>query len=765
MLTTGIVVLIGVVVACYSPQLVDRYWVSCLPLCLYIAYINPQLRIIGLLLGSFLWATGFMHWQLDHRLSAEWNNKRLVVVGEVLNIPKQSQYSSSFVFRPIAIQGEPITEARQHRMNRVRLNWRDAPENLRPGQIWSLNLKLKQPHGFQNPGGFDYERWMFERKIQATGYVTRSQQNRLVGRNDLSINLQRHRIRQHLIEACQACRHSGLIQALAIGYRGDIGEQTQGLLQQTGTAHLIAVSGLHIGIVAALFYSIGLWLWRGRLYRWRLKRKELAMLVAWLAGLAYCLLSGFELPAQRAMLMLSIVLLTLLLRLPFNLLNSIMTALVLVLILSPLAVLSASFWLTFSALLIISFGSFLLQGERSRLKQLVVIQLLFSILFIPLSILIFGQVHSASMAANLIAVPLVSLVVVPLNFILLLLFWLPLPWLQFLYGLLDRLIGLLIDYLEWLQEHGLQAIAVSEIAPWKLFLLLVFGLILLLPKGLLSRSILLLALPPLLFWQTGKASARALEVTVLDVGMGTSIVIQTLNHSLVYDFGAGNRDGYSLGEWVVLPYLLRQGISRPDRIVISHADQDHAGGYYALEDDFKGVPIYSGTPKEFAEKFPDTPTAFDCHLSEGWIWDGVSFEFVTTRPSSSASENDRSCVLKVSLGAKSILIAGDIESRQEQALLRDRAGRLVADILVAPHHGSLSSSTSDFIAAVGARHVIFTTGFLNRWGFPRTDIVERYLASSSNVYQTDKTGAISIECNKLECQLQSYRQENPRIWY
>lgn len=760
MLTTGIILLTGIIVACYSPHLVDSYWASWLPICLFIAYINPKLRLLGLLTGSFLWATVVMHWQLDHRLSVEQNNKRVTVIGEVLNIPRTSPISTNFLFKPISISNYKGTLPKK-----VKLNWRKAPDNLQPGQIWRLKLKLKQPHGFQNPGGFDYERWMFARGIHATGYVVKSEQNVLQRNNPFSVNSLRYRLKQHIEESCVNCKNTGLIQALAIGYRGNISHPVRSLLNQTGTAHLIAVSGLHIGIIASVFYSIGLLLWSRLLYAGWFKRKELALLLAWVAGLCYSLLAGFDLPAQRAMLMLTVILSSLLLRSPFNLLNSIQTALVLVIIVSPLAVLSESFWLTFTALMIIAFGSFLLQRESSRIKQLVIIQLLFSILFIPISIFIFGQIHSASIAANLFAVPLVSFVIVPLNFILLILFWLPESLLQLLYGLLDSLLDVLTGYLNWLQNNGLQAINVAQIDGWMLILFLIFMILLLMPRGIISKTILLLLLPPLVFWNQHQQSANELTMTVLDVGMGTSIVLQTARHSLIYDFGPGNNQGYSLGEWVVLPYMQSKGIEKPDRIVISHADQDHSGGFYALQDEYTGIPLYSGTPEGIKNKFPQLGFIRDCHHTQSWIWDGVKFEFISDQPGLSASKNNRSCVLKVTLRQNSILIAGDIESRQERNLINSDRQSLTAGVLVAPHHGSLTSSTEAFIKSVGANHVIFTTGFLNRWKFPRPEIEQRYVKTGSEIMQTDKTGAIQVKCSADGCKLEKYRQQHPRIWY
>ena len=491
----------------------------------------------------------------------------------------------------------------------------------------------------------------------------------------------------------------------------------------------------------------------------------MALLLAWIGGLIYSLLSGLDLPAQRALLMLTVVILSFFIRSSFNLLHSINTVLVLVVIIYPLAVLAESFWLTISALMIIAFGAFILQQQPSRIKQLLVIQLLFSILFIPLSIFIFGQIHSASIAANLIAVPFISFIIVPLNFILLTLFWLPQPVLQLLYALVDYLLELLMSYLNWLQNNGLNAIEVAEIEEWKLILILIFIVLLLMPRGFISRAMALFLLPPLVFWNQHQLTAKELKMTVLDVGMGTAVILQTAHHSLVYDFGPGNEQGYSLGLWAVLPYMHNQGIDKPHRIVISHADQDHSGGFYALQQKYEGIPLFSGTVPEVKHKFPELQSIKDCHLTKSWMWDGVKFEFIGKQPEQSVSENNRSCVLKVSLNENSVLISGDIEFDQEIQLIKENPEILRATVLVVPHHGSETSSSEAFIKAVDADGIIFTTGYLNRWKFPRSKIVQRYAKTGAQLMQTDKTGAIQVYCSEVDCKIKKFRHQHPRLWY
>lgn len=758
MITAGIAVLMGVILACFQAHSIDIFWISLLPLCLFLIYFNPPVRSVWLLCASFLYASLHIHLQLEQRPEPSLNNRKLSLVGEVIDIPRAGVGSTRFIFKP---ESNPVLKL----PGRIRLAWRNPPQSLKAGQRWRLSMKIKRAHGFQNPGGFDYERWLFVKGIHATGYVLEDSGNSLLDNNKLSINRFRQDINDWIIRHCADCRYPGLLLALSTGYRGELRESGRILLQDTGTAHLIAISGLHIGIIAGFAFFLARKSWDLMLFHSRFNRIEFCWLVCWLSALLYSLLSGFELPAQRAFLMLTVLCLLFMLRLPMNLLNSVMTTLIAVLLFSPLAVLSESFWLTLCALSIILLGSFILRGESSRWKQLFTIQLLFSLLFIPLTMLIFGQVHSASLLANLVAVPLVSLFIVPLNFMLLGLFWLPDSWLELAYHLVDKLIGLLIGYLQLLQQFGLQAIQVPALNLWQLLLIVVFMLLLVFARSLPGMRAWLYFLPVVFFWPRNPPTNELLWVTVLDVGTGNAVVLQTRYHSLIYDFGPGNRLGYSAGQRVVVPYLRHRGIDKVDRIVISHSDQDHAGGLYSVIDQFKDVPLYSGTVETLKQKFPQLQSIQDCYQASDWRWDGVDFEFLTTTSIDPYIENNRSCVLRISMGSQVILLMGDIESSQEQTLVNEKAHKLKAAILLAPHHGSRSSSSPEFIDAVSAGHVIFSSGYLNRWSFPKTEIVTRYQQSSARIYRTDQDGAIQIECDSDNCRVVQYRQLYPHIWY
>ena len=759
MITAGIAVLTGAILACFQTQSMDIYWLSWLPVCLFFIYFNPAGRIAWLILSSFLYTSVHLHFQLEHEVPDEIAHKMHQVTGVVSSIPVNRGASVRFEFD---IKSSQLSAAfAQH----VQLSWKNPPQRLQAGQRWQLQIKLKPAHGFQNPGGFDYERWLFVKGIQARGYVVSGVENRLMGQGPMSINRIRERINGWIDSHCHNCRYTGLLQALSTGYRGHINAEQRELLQSTGTAHLIAISGLHIGVIAGFIFFLAHHVWNLFFFRTIFTRSEFCWLLSWVMVLMYSLLSGFELPAQRAFIMFSILGLQMLLRVPFNLLNSVMTTLVVVLIFSPLSVLSESFWLTLCALGVILLGSFIMQNQHSRWRQLILIQVLFSLLFIPLTLIVFNQLQIGSLLANLVAVPLVSMIIVPANFLLLLLYFLPAPLLDTAYSVMDYLAGYLIAYLSLLEESGFKAMPLHSLSAWKIMLILLLLLIVVLPTGLIRMRSWLLLLPVLIFWPSERNDDVLMSLNVLDVGTGNAIVVKTRHHALVYDFGPGNRSGYSTAAWVVEPFLQQQGVEQVDLIIISHNDQDHAGGLYALLKTYQHLPVLSGTPNSLRRSFPELSQVTDCHDRQPWYWDGVKFEFLMTGKQDSRSENNRSCVLQVSVGDHRLLLTGDIEASQEAELLARYPQQLNSEVVLAPHHGSETSSSTEFIQAVSPGHVIFSSGYLNHWRFPRPTVVNRYRATGAELYRTDRDGAIQVDCNLATCRVEKFRQRYPHIWY
>ncbi len=759
MITFSFAVICGTALAFWGNSPVDSHWITYLPILLWGAWLHPRIRFLYIACSALLWASLLFQLNTGQRLTDEYDGQVVLLRGSVVDLTAQRKNSVRFYLKP-----DFIESYRRPLPKKIRLSWYRGQQLPQAGQRWQLLVKLRQPNGFQNPGGFDYERWLFVKGIAATGYVKKSDLNyKLADADWFNIDHFRLQVVKAIDRACNNCQHHGLFKALVVGFRGDIPRHQDKLLRDTGTAHLLAISGLHIGMVAGLFYFIGGFFWRRLLHRLPFNRLECSALLSMTAALIYAALAGFSVPTVRALVMLTVVLLALLLRKGVNLLNSIACAISLILLVDPLAVGSASFWLSISALLIIALGQFLLVNQNNRLKQLLVIQVLFSLLFIPLGILLFDQASPAGFLANIVAIPLLSFIILPATLIGSLLAVIDIPLAASLFDWLDVLTGWLLDYLQLLLASGFQ-IYQSADRPIMLLVCLAISIVLmLLPLGWRARLPVLVLLPVMMLWQPQGIVSNGFRLTILDVGMGTAVVVETKNHSLIYDFGPGNNYGFSAGDWVVKPYLRYRGIQKADLTVISHVDSDHSGGFISFIDEYVAAQLLTGTPKALVKRFNMDGSVRNCHNYPAWYWDGVRFEFLTVnpRPIKQSSNND-SCVLKIS-GYHTALLTGDIESRQEKRLLNRLPDKLPSDILLVPHHGSLTSSSEAFVREVKPEIAVFTLSRFNRWGFPKKTVVTRYRQIPSQILRSDRHGAITLSSRSGGLKLKVHRQHK-RIW-
>lgn len=728
---------------------------AALPLGLY----RPWLRWPALLLAGTGWAawqtTQLATLQLPHELEA----RDLLVRGQVVGIPEQlaedrlrlrfliDAYQSPAGWQPLVLP--------------VRLNWYRTAATLNAGERWQLRLRLKAPHGLTNPGGFDYERWLFANRIRATGYVRTDPGNHSIDRARARPWL---RLRQQLSDILQRLDlpqiQRALLRALAIGDRAGMSRRQWELLAHTGTSHLLAISGLHVGLVATLVFFLVEQLWR-RLGggRWWASPRAGAV-TAMLAALLYALLSGFQVPAQRALVMIWLWMLAIICSgraQPWPVFG---LALWLILLNDPLAVLSAGFWLSFGAVALILFLSRGRHGRGGYLPRLVWIQLGLVAGLTPLLWLWFQQASLTAPLANLVAIPWVGFGVIPPLFLGLLL----LPLSPTAGQTLLALAGYSIDWL-W---RFLQLLDFGTAAQWyapplasATAVLFAVGLLVwLLPAatGLRGAALPLLLLP---LWATSpqRPTPGALKLTLLDVGQGLAVVVETRRHLLIYDTGPAIQDGFDSGASVLVPFLRQRGYRRLDRLVISHGDNDHSGGGASLLRQFPAAIVDSGEPQAVR-----WARAFDCARQPGWQWDEVRFEYLLTN--SVNSGNNASCVLKITAAdGRSVLLPGDIERPVETALIVAHQARLQARVLIAPHHGSRTSSSAAFIAAVDPDWVLFATGYHNRFGFPKADVVTRYTATGVRHLDTAGAGAITVTITPgKSIRVAGWRDQHRRIW-
>ncbi|MDH3763218.1 MAG: DNA internalization-related competence protein ComEC/Rec2, partial [Gammaproteobacteria bacterium] len=461
------------------------------------------------------------------------------------------------------------------------------------------------------------------------------------------------------------------------------------------------------------------------------------------------------------LLMLSIMLVALLLGNRVNLLQSLSLAVIVILLVDPRVLGTSSFWLSVCALLVIAFVQFRLPARMSWWRQLLALQCFFSLLFMPLGLLIFDQLNPAGFVANIVAIPLVSFILLPV--ILLACLLAPaLPAVAgFLFRLADLGLQLLIAYLDLLISSGMSPLAGVYPAAMVLLLLLVLAW-LLLPPGLGSRRVGLIAICLLFGWQPDRPENGAYELLVFDVGMGTSVLLRTRHHSLVYDFGPGKPGIFSAADWSLLPALRKHAIKMPDLAIVSHVDQDHSGGLHRLLEAHPQLPLLSGTPAELHKRFALSRRVASCHDFPRWRWDGVDFRFLSSAQGL-ADTNNRSCVLMIS-GRHRVLLPGDIESAREYSLLQTHGDALRADVLLAPHHGSDTSSSRRFVEQVAPRHVIFTLSRGNHWGFPSQRVLSRYSGAGAALYRSDHDGAITVVSDADGLSVSVERKPVKRIW-
>ncbi len=686
--------------------------------------------------AGLLWALVYGHWLLDDALAPALEGHDLTVIGTVTDLPERRPRTTRFLFD---IQRVTAGAAPGQVPARVRLSWYGEAPALVPGARWRLQVRLKRPNGYSNPGGLDYEAWLFRHRIRATGYVRHAVAAQRLppapARPGEALARARQRLAGELDAALDGAPHAGILKALAIGVRSGISEADWDTLRRTGTGHLVAISGLHIGLLAGLVFFAVRRLWAA--LPGLVLRVPAPVAAAWaglLAGLGYAALAGFSLPTQRALIMIALVMAAVVLRRAPRAGHALASAALGVLILDPLAVLAPGFWLSFGAVAVILYAQAGRLGRGNAWWRWGRVQWAVALGLLPLLLTLFQAASLVSPLANLVAVPVVSLLVIPPVLAGTAL----LPWVPGLAAAALHAAAWLLAVL-W---HLLAGLAALPWAQWTgpapdsaALVLATAGMALLLaPRGLPGRWLGLCMLLPAAVPQPLRPAPGEAWFTLLDVGQGLSAVVRTAHHTLVYDTGPRFPSGFNAGDAVVVPFLRHAGVGHLDLLLVSHGDMDHRGGAPAVRAAYP-APVLTSAPRRLR-----APTR-RCHAGLQWRWDGVRFRVLHPR-GAAARGNNRSCVLRVDAGADSVLLPGDIEAGAERALLA-RGAPLRADILVAPHHGSTTSSTPAFVAAVAPQAVVFPVGYRNRYGFPKPSILARYAAQGVERFDSARDGAIT----------------------
>lgn len=728
------------------------------------------------LLSGFSWAAGFAYWRLSDELPAAWEVKPIRLVGVVASMPQMLENGERFEFdvekvlTPDAHVPRHISLTQYVRDNssqEISEGLGNASPVFHAGERWQLTVRLKRPHGTLNPHGFDFEAWALERDIRATGSIRKDIRNMrlsdFVFRPGYIIEHLRERIRDRMSRVLEDKSYRGILQALAIGDENAIAQQNWQIFLRTGTAHLMSISGLHITMLSGLVFGWVHALWRrAERLTLALPARKAATLAGVLAALAYALLAGFSVPTQRTFYMLMVFALALWSgrRVPIG--RVMAMALLVVVLLDPWAVLAPGFWLSFGAVAVIAFVMGGRVGRPHWLREAALTQWAVTLGLIPLLLVLFQQISIVSPLANALAIPVVSLVVVPLTLAGSLL---PMDWpLNLAHALMAGCMQILQAFAEWPLSNWQQH------APpgWTLPLAILGVLWMLLPRGFPLRWLGMFWLLPMILVIPEPPKAGGMKVAVMDVGQGLAVVVRTASHTLLYDTGPRYSSQSDSGSRILIPYLRGEGVRQLDGLIVSHNDTDHSGGMASILAQMPVGWLASTLPEESLPSQEGLKVSA-CMAGQRWSWDGVQFEVLyplaADEAASQIKDNNRSCVVRVVSRYGSLLLTGDIEKEAEAELLAHAPEKLVADVLVVPHHGSKTSSIPAFIEAVRPSMSIFTVGYLNRFNHPKPAVLERYERTESHIYRSDRDGAVIVVFSREDgLEVTRWRTRDQRYW-
>ncbi|MEI6065953.1 MAG: DNA internalization-related competence protein ComEC/Rec2 [Methylococcaceae bacterium] len=750
MIVSALSFLSGLLVVQQFSALPGNQWLIVVTVCVGIMAWLRYWRWLFFVTGVS-WAIVFAMVRLSDRLPESLEGINIPVKGIIVDLPEQDERQTRFDFM--------VTESAQKLPSKLRLSWYYPDQAIKAGQYWSFTVKLKRPHGSLNPGGFDYERWLFTQGVGAAGYVRPDSKPVLLGRDSAWINISvwRQSITDRLSLLLSESPSLGLIKALTIGDGNGITQQQWDVFRKTGTTHLVVISGSHVGLIAGLAYFLVLkvWAWTG-LLRWSPQR--VAAVAAMLVAVFYAGLAGFSVPAQRAVIMLAVVMLAIILQRNTRPFNTLAVALFAVLVYDPLAVLAVGFWLSFLAVSLIIYLVAGRLGKSGYMLEGIKINWATSVGLSPLLLFFFQQVSLISPLANFIAVPVISLLAVPFSLLaVVVMFGFPLLASK-LFMVVDSTLQGLWWLLVRLAELPLATISHAQPSVWALVFAIPGVVLLLAPRGMPARWLSLIMFLPLVFTPANKPKAGSLNMTLLDVGQGLSVVVQTENHWLVYDTGAKFSAESDMGRSVVLPFLRRQGADKIDRLLISHGDNDHIGGALSLMQGMPTEQVLTSVPQQLSDYSP-----LMCEAGQSWIWDNVTFTLLSPQHPF-VSDNDNSCVLKIESEQGAVLLTSDIETAAESWLVETYGNNLKAKVLISPHHGSKTSSTFEFLQAVQPVYVLIPAGYRNQFGHPHQEVLDRYEQIKAQRLNTADSGAITVSVKDGSWVVQSLRDTESKYW-
>lgn len=725
------------------------------------------------------------------------------IKGRVITLQPYAQGKINFTLRVHELNGEAI--AWPFRPN-IRLAWYRPQLALQQGDFIHAKVKFKALHASLNVGAFNYQRWMWSKNISARAYIKQVIEHE--SKPSLRAEYYHSLSRQF---ADESLSQGSAILALLFGHKG-FSDEFWLSLRQLGLSHLFAISGLHIGLAAAFAYILALSFCRllqvcivavraetvdlklltkqARYQQWLLWwQRYFPLFFSFAVALCYAALAGFAIPTLRALLALTLLYTVRALDLAISRTQLLLLCIACVLFVSPLAILSYGFWLSLCAVVCILYTvwRFNWHGKKQRswyqklgyyLFALLRLQLLLLLLMLPLQILFFSGTSILAPLANLLAIPLFSFVIVPLLLLALLMHSLDIAYSVHCFDLVNKLLSALWQVLSYLpQQRAWFSLSENNLVFFAI--VAAFCLLLLIPTERLHhrfKSVVLGLFVALLLTmalsnktkgggELNGASQPTWSATVLDVGQGLSVVVEQEQAFLLYDVGAKYKSGFSWARQVLLPYLQHRGLSSNvtergflAHLIISHSDNDHSGGLDAVINEYDIGQWVSGESELTGGRACTDATE---------QWGALTLRFFQGEQklkNKHENNNNNSCVLLIHDGVNALLLPGDIEKQQEHKLVERYQKQLQAQVLIAPHHGSDTSSSQVFINAVKPQLTVFSAAYQNAWGFPAKAVVQRYKNSGVQQYNTAELGMIEIHFSD-EIRVSSYRQDLAPFWY
>ncbi len=737
--------------------------------------------IAGICLG-IAWASFFCGKILEESLPKYLEKRKIQVVGVVSSLPQTTNNGVSFQFKVEEAYAGKRTVVVPEKIFLFKQHPEENGHIIDVGQRWRFSVRLKRPHGTMNPGGFDFERWLFEQGLRATGSVVENKppdnHNMLLDSFVFTpmnaVNAIRSGLRDKIYRAIPDAECAGIITALVIGDQRAVPRRNWDVFSRTGISHLVAISGLHITLVAGLVAGIAGFLWRRSFFT----RLQLPLLLpvqkaAAVAGIfsavLYVLLAGAGIPAKRTLAMIMIVGLALWTDRLVQVHKVLMLAAILILLFDPLALHQPGFWLSFMAVGIILYIAVRHRPSKSktsisgRLYQwgiiFVQIQAAVTVGLFALTLFFWGRASIVGPIANAAAIPLFSFLVTPLALTGSIL---PEPLDAWLLSAVDQILIIFCSFLDWIGNLPFAIWTVPFPNLYLLIFAIIGGLWLFAPKGWQVRIAGICCFLPILALVPTSPKEGTFNATVLDVGQGGAVLVETAHHRLLFDTGPAFGQS-NAADRVIIPYLKARGIESLDRVIVSHADSDHSGGFDALMENIPVGDVLSSMTSHTANV-----SIHPCLAGDSWEWDGIRFSIL--HPSHQEytyfnKTNDLSCVVKVSSKNKSLLLTGDIEEQTEQHLVSAYGEEIHADVLISPHHGSHTSSSLPFLMAVKPAYAVFQVGYQNPYHHPHPSVTKRYKLLDISMFRSDYDGAVFFAFDHDGLAIEAIRKTSQKFWH